>query len=778
MKINTHFIVKYRLWLLIAFFSFTIAFAFFMTNLRIDSSLTLVLPKDDPVYQSNQQIEDMFGGYEEIAIMVKKKDNQAQNSLLDSISLKVMQQCSDLLKSYPEINNDQIISLPDLIYSAKLGQGQIIEKEKFIEKLTSNEIYSFSELESIKGKIISLDKTTALITGPTSQNLGNTDLKLKIFASSLRKKIKELNEKFPDYKLLLSGQPIVKTDIMAYMTSDLYKLFPLAIFIVILILYFILGSFQLTLVPILVTLFSITWTFSLKGLLNSPLTITETAIPIILISIGCADGIHILLEFTHLLTKGFGLKKAIDEAIANLKRPVILTTVTTSCGFLSLMTGSGTSLKNTGFYLAVGVIVALIFSLIFIPVWLSTFSTKTLIKRKKNKKKELSQLPMKWIDSFYFYLYKFRWLSITILIGMTYLSIMSLINIKTDTDEIRYFKESASIRQIAEEIEKEMGGFNTLYLVLRPNFQSNSQEKMVSKDFFKKLIEIEKKMESIEEVNYHFSLLTWYKRFLTNQGLSLSQILKGSEDKIDSDIKQLLASKDVNSQIKKTVNDELTHFNFVIKMKHANTSYMQKVMDSLTPDLEKHPELFDFQFGGDAIRLHNGRVIIKNQVRSLLTSIIFIFILSALFFKSLRIGLFITIPTTIAILINFIVMWLFGISLNPATAIIASVSMGVGVDYAIHFISKFQLEWKKSNGTQSVLFVIGQTAKHTMSPILSNASAVGIGFLSLLFSSYQIIMDMGWIIALSMFFTAFSSLTIVPLFLAMYYTNKENSQIK
>ena len=767
MKINTNWIIQHRFWVLLAFISFTLGFSFFITNLRIDSSLTLVLPENDPVYQSNQKIEDTFGGYEEIVIMVKKKS--PASNLLDVNSLKVMQRCSDLLKSYREIDNDLVISLPDLINTAMQRQGQITKKDTFLDELTSNEIYLFSELENIKGRIINHDKTTALIAGPTSQKLGNNDRDLKKFVSSLRGKISDLNTQFPDYRLLLSGQPIVKTDIMAYMTNDLYKLFPLAILVVILILYFILGSFQLMLAPIFVTLFSIAWTFSLKGALNSPLTITETAIPIILISIGCADGIHIIIEFNRLLTKGLGIKEAIAGAIDNLKRPVILTTVTTSCGFLSLMTGSGTSLKNTGFYLAVGVISALIFSLIFLPALLSTFSKKALLKKnKKKEKKDISDESLKWVDGFYYFLYKFRWFFIVILIVMICLSVVSLLNIKTDTDEIRYFKQSASIRQIAEEIEKEMGGFNTLYLVLRPKLEEGT----INKEFFKKLLNIEKKIENLEAVNYQFSILTWYKEFLERQGLSLNQVLEGDIDRVNNDIKQLLALKDTNSQIMKTINNEATHFNFVIKMKHANTSYMKEVMDDLTPELEKHFELFDFQFGGDAIRLHNGKVIINIQVRSLLTSIIFIFILSTIFFKSLRIGVFITIPTTIAILSNFMIMWFFDISLNPATAIIASVSMGVGVDYAIHFISKFQSEWKKSIDPQPVLLILGRTAKHTMFPIISNATAVGIGFLALLFSSYQIIMDMGWIIALSMFLTAFSSLTIVPLFLAMYYNFK------
>ena len=95
--------------------------------------------------------------------------------------------------------------------------------------------------------------------------------------------------------------------------------------------------------------------FGLKAILHSPLTIVETTIPIMLIAIGCADGVHIISEFFGFVRKGHATPHALQHTMRLLTLPVILTSVTTSLGFLSLLTAPGVSIRNTGVFLAFGI---------------------------------------------------------------------------------------------------------------------------------------------------------------------------------------------------------------------------------------------------------------------------------------------------------------------------------------------------------------------------------------------------------------------------------------
>jgi len=158
-------------------------------------------------------------------------------------------------------------------------------------------------------------------------------------------------------------------------------------------------------------------------------------------------------------------------------------------------------------------------------------------------------------------------------------------------------------------------------------------------------------------------------------------------------------------------------------------------------------------------------LIIDSQIYSLITVLITITVLMALIFRSLSVGKINALPVFIAVLFNFAIMWLFNVSLNIGTSIIASVGMGVGIDYSIHYFTRFRRILSSGEGYDKALIkAIAETSR----AILSNATAVGIGFLVLLFSEYLVIASFGWIVAISMFTTALGSLLVLPALLSIF----------
>lgn len=91
--------------------------------------------------------------------------------------------------------------------------------------------------------------------------------------------------------------------------------------------------------------------------------------------------------------------------------------------------------------------------------------------------------------------------------------------------------------------------------------------------------------------------------------------------------------------------------------------------------------------------------------------------------------------------------------------------MGVGIDYAIHYYSRFRLVFRENQDYNTALI---QAITQTSRAILSNAVAVGLGFLVLIFSEYYAVANIGWITALSMLTTAMSSLVVLPAMLAIF----------
>jgi hypothetical protein len=171
------------------------------------------------------------------------------------------------------------------------------------------------------------------------------------------------------------------------------------------------------------------------------------------------------------------------------------------------------------------------------------------------------------------------------------------------------------------------------------------------------------------------------------------------------------------------------------------------------------------RYANHYIRVVMMDLIIDSQIFSLVTVLIAITILMSIIFRSPVIGIFTSLPVFIAVMLNFTIMWAFNITLNIGTSIIASVGMGVGIDYAIHYFSRFKLLLKTSGDYDGSVV---KAATQTSRAILFNATAVGIGFLVLLFSEYGVIANIGWITTVSMFTTAFGSLIILPALLSIF----------
>jgi predicted RND superfamily exporter protein len=151
--------------------------------------------------------------------------------------------------------------------------------------------------------------------------------------------------------------------------------------------------------------------------------------------------------------------------------------------------------------------------------------------------------------------------------------------------------------------------------------------------------------------------------------------------------------------------------------------------------------------------------LLASQIQSLLLALIFVLILMSIQFKSIRMGFVVTSPILLTVLINFAVMGFGGISLDNATMMIASIAIGIGIDYSIHFSSRFKEELKSG---KTELQALAKTLKTTGQAIIINALTVALGFIILMGSNMLPMQRFGWLIALTMVISAWASLTYLP----------------
>lgn len=741
------FILKHRLLILICGIVITLALGINSIFLSIDGGFMSVLPTNDPDFQYNSYVEETFGDADELIILVEN-----ENGIFNDNTLTLIDSLTNELSKFPEVDEYMIISV--LSYGgenwSKLKEE--LDNDPFVSDfLVGNE-----------------DKTT-MIVAPVSNKIALSNESLKILAENAQNLVSEYNEKYPEIDIFVTGHPIVNAEITKKMINDLFVLFPAAIFTVAVILLIILQSFRGMLIPLAVTLASILWTFGLKGILRTDLTITETVIPVILISIASADGIHIVSEAFHYMHKGYSSKVAVRKTISNLWKPIVLTSITTAVGFASFAFSPGKSLRHMGLFLAFGVIAAMLFSLVIIPILLSYYKPLKEHKDRKHYKRQVHLLGQvsKVVQS----VTKRKVFVLVTAIIILGFSVYGMLNINTETDEIRYFKKDNPVRQSAEFIEEELGGISVLQIVL----ESNTDGAFQKIENLEKLTQFQEILNQREEVSQTISIADYVKYiFFQFRGKNPDYFqIPSNQPFLKGLLNGVVRNEDPRSKAIFAYTDEnFRRVKISVRLNDSNSRAIAKLIYDTEPELVKlFGDSVTIGYAGDYLRLKNGEMIVKSQIMSLVTTIFIIIVILSILFKSPISGFLVAVPVIVAVLFNFAIMWLFNVSLNPATAIIAAVGLGVGVDYSIHLFSRYQLHYKKSGKhDQSLIDAISEVSRG----ILSNALSVGCGFLILLLSAYRIINDMGWIIALSMLTTSLASIILLPVLISLIHIKRGN----
>jgi len=151
--------------------------------------------------------------------------------------------------------------------------------------------------------------------------------------------------------------------------------------------------------------------------------------------------------------------------------------------------------------------------------------------------------------------------------------------------------------------------------------------------------------------------------------------------------------------------------------------------------------------------------LLRSQYQSLGFALLMVLVLLMVQLQSLTGGFIAIIPITLTILINFGLMSFLKIPLDNATMMIASVAIGIGIDYTIHFLSRFRIEMKRS---ENEMVALSKTTETVGKAILINTLTVTLGFMVLIFSSMAPLQRFGWLIALTMILSMSGAVAVFP----------------
>lgn len=768
------FSIRFRIPIIVLLIGITIFFGMGLKKITKESGIEALIPVDNKDYVFFKEMEEEFGYTDQIVIGFTFKDTVYKKQ-----NISLLKDITDYLLQGSNIDEDDITAISTIDNIDGIDEELIIEPlipedEVITNKITESIKAKIRDNAMLNNKIVSKDEKSSVIIITVSTEVSMDAKLLSNLVNKISLKLNSIQQERPDVKIYRSGMASVKHITSEYMSKDMATMFPIAIIVVIAILVILLQSLSGVLIPIFVTLFSIIWTLGLKGWLQSPMTITETVIPVMLIAIGCADGVHIVSEFLTISRSGTGIKEAISKVMKHLRTPVILTSVTTSLGFISLIVAPGVSIKNMGIFLGFGVITAMLFSLLFIPAVLSF--KKNPEKKYISKKLALNLTP---VGEF---IIKSRFAIIGFSILILLISFIGMRNIEVETDQIKFLKDTDPIKVATDKLQTELGGVNTLDIIL-----SGKEDSFKIPDNLEFISHMEEYVNSNSIVGYTVSLNDYIRKINyefndKDPGYNRipfdTELIDGDKVKGQDILSNLLFLYEMGGgdTIDKVVTLDYSTTKLSIRLLETSQIDIEEFIKEMDLWINKNlpPEL-TYRYSNDYMRIVMGKLITESQIKSFISTLIAIIILLMIIFRSPISGLLTSLPVIIAVCFNFGIMWLTNTTLNIGTSIIASVGMGVGIDYAIHFFQRYKTVYSE---LQDNKLAIIRTINESYKPITTNALAVGLGFLTLLFSNYFVISEIGWITGISMLTTAICALFILPAYLAVFEPLKRKKGTK
>ena len=754
LKIN-EFVLKKPLITLLILFSITAFFAYqIYDKARIETNLEEYMPESHPAFIKSDKYEDIFGIQDSIVIAIEN-----DNSIYNTATLKQIKEIKNQLANLDEINEEEIRSLAnaDNIEGSEMGLKispfftDIPKQEQELNRLKKQ----VQNNKMVSGRLVSKNNKVALIRAELVE--GGAD-RIKLY-----EKIQHLvdNIEGPG-TIYIAGQPIVEGTLATLMPEDMKTMIPLVILIIALVLLFTFKSFKSTLLTLGVVLFSTIWAFGLMSFFEIPIYAVSTMIPVMLIALGVADGIHLLTHLKDNLRHNLNTTKneAIRDMINNMWKPVVMTSITTAVGFISLLTSEVYPVKYFGLFTAFGVLAAMIFSLIFIPAGLKIFN----LPKVNNKEKKNYLEPDNFLSSFADWVISHKKKIIIISLIIFIAGIIGAQSLWINSSFLSKFEEDEEIKIANNFINDHFGGTTNLNVVIK----SDNNDALKNPIYLEDIWQLQKELENMPEVGDSLALTDFLRRI--NKVMNEDQEEYNRVPKSRELVAQYLLLYSMSGDpddLNKVVDYDYRRANLQVNLKNDDARLISAVIDKIE-SYQRTSSLSELEidYAGSAYTNRVfARLILEGQIKSLVLSIIIVIILLALLFKSFTAGMFGSLPIVITAAVNFGIMGYLNISLNTTTALISSIAVGMGIDYSIHLLSKYKKYGEKNSDPQ---IAAENTMKSSGKAIIFNALVVITGFLVLHFSSFPPNRELGYLVSLSLFNSFVLTLTLVVALIDRY----------
>ncbi len=708
-------------------------------GLAVESDIINFLPKDNPAVVAYRQARDTYGSSDLFIVALKHPE-----TIFNTTTLAKFKELEASLEALPGVDSVSGPASADLIYGTETAI--VVEEAMAVVPQSPEAIALYRERvlkdRNLRGLIVAEEGRAGAII---IRLLPGADIPAMVTS------IGELAESYrgPE-QVFKAGVEVLRIEAGNSSISDIQKLIPFVFVILVLILYLSFHSVRGVLLPLSVVVLSTLWTFGTMAFTNQPITPFLVVMPILLIAIGAADGIHILNKYYEDVASGErDRRRVLASTMAEMATPVILTSVTTAAGFLGLLTSLMWPQRSLGVLSAVGILYAMLLSLTLVPALLSVLPLpRPRLRQRAFEDAWLSRL----LGGVANKVGRRPVLVSVLAVATVFLLALQIPRLAIESQPTKFLGDGSEVVKATHVIDEEFGGSLQLAVDVRTGKRDGLKDPAVLQD----MAELEAFLVSLPHVGTVQSL--------AKVVMQLNETLHASDPAfyaIPDDprmLSQLLLL--YSGDLENLALGDFSRGEVVASVADLDTSDTLELVEEVNTYLQENFDSAEAELVG-TVNIIAALVpaLTSSQVTSLAVAMAVALLIMRLLLRSFMVSLISLIPLAFAIVGEFGIMSLTQTPLDFITVMLASIAVGVGIDYSIHFLSRYYHEVK---GGQSASAAYEKTARTVGKGIVYNALAITLSFAVLLLSSFRGNVNFGWLVMLTMIISSISALVVIP----------------
>lgn len=722
----------------------TLLFAYGLQWLVIEDDMMKILPKNLESMQTWETIKDEFGATDMMFIAFGNRGESVYNTE----TFKTLWDISRALEAIPEVDEVMTIATTNRM-DAEDGFLEISAMQPYRE-LTAEGIADIKEYlennSNISDRFVGKNGDFLnIIVKPIAE------VDMDDFSNNI---VKTADDILANYEKHYGGQIYLMGAMPAMIRGDMTSLMRVGMVLMVLILLLSMRSVPAVLMNMLVIFLSLIammgflgWIYKLTGSDKFLFSLLNTSMPIVLLTIANADGVHVLTKYFKKMRLVQDVRKALTITMDSLLLPIFLTSITTISAFMAMVFAPLQQMIGYGIGMSVGIAWAWILSSMFLPAMISL--KKWNLDSRAMRKAGLFERVIDKIGGNVMRHPKVILSTGLLIVGVAAYGV-TLLNIEVNI--MTFFKKGTDIRNSMEFLDDEMTG--TMDMQFRIEGDIKSPETLMDMEMIQDFLH--KHPEVATSISIADVIKLMHKTVM--DGDPAYDVIPDTRAKVNN-LFTLYSMAGDPDDFESLVDYDYETGLVTALMRNVSTQEIARFVNETDAFIEENisNKLSITTTGMLVVFRDMTDLIVHSSFISIFASIVLIGVIAGIFFKRILWGIVAITPLASAVILNFGLMGLVGIDFSHVTAILSSVIIGVGVDFAIHYISQFKRISKQSKDSNKITNMVIDDVGY---PILLNAGS-NMSFGALLFSAFIPIQQIGGLMVLAMLATSVGTLTLM-----------------